>query len=71
MIIRRICISVIIAYYQKIPTFLLRVQFNDRKDHFVAKNYIGEGYSIIFYKSYDMRYNYQPIFKGAKKNTQT
>ena len=38
------------------------VWFDDRKDHFVTKVTEGERYSIIFYKSYDTRYDYQPTF---------
>ena len=39
------------------------VQFDGRKDHFVTKVTEGERYSVVFYKSYDTRYDYQPIFQ--------
>ena len=45
------------------------VQFDGRKDHLVTKVTEGERYSIVFYKSYDMRYDYQPIFIGIKTYT--
>ena len=47
------------------------VQFDGRKDHFVTKVTEGERYSIVFYKSYDTHYDYQPIFTGVKTYTQT
>ena len=47
------------------------VQFDCRNDHFVTKVTEGESYSIVFYKLYDTRYDYQPIFTGVKTYIQT
>ena len=46
------------------------VQFDGRKKHFVTKVTEGERYSIVFFKSYDERYDYQPIFTGIKTYTE-
>ena len=46
-------------------------QFDGRKDLFVTKVTEDERYLIVFYKSYDMRYDYQPIFTGVETYTQT
>ena len=45
------------------------VQFDGRKDHFVTKVTEGERYFIVFFKSYDIRYDFQPIFTGTKMCT--
>ena len=47
------------------------VKFDGRMDHFVTNVTEGERYSIIFYKSYDIRYDSQTIFTGVKTHTRT
>ena len=45
-------------------------QFDDRKNHFFTKVTESERYSIVFFKSYDVRYDFQPIFTGIKTYTE-
>lgn len=42
------------------------VQFDSRKDHFVTNIMESERYSIVYYKSYDVRYDHQTIFTGVE-----
>ena len=42
------------------------VQFNGRKGHFVTKVTEGERYYIVSFKSYDIRYDFQPRFTGIE-----
>ena len=46
------------------------VQFDGRKQHYVTDVIEGNRYSIVFHKSYHMRYDVQPIFTGVKTYTQ-
>ena len=57
---------------QYIPLITNRniVQFDGRKKHYVTDVTEGKRYSIVFYKSYDRRYDSQPIFTGVKTYTQ-
>ena len=42
------------------------VQFDSTKDHFFPNITEGERCSIVYYKSYDVQYDYQTIFTGVK-----
>ena len=56
--------------YIPLITNRIFVQFDGRKEHYITAVTEGNRYSIVFYKSYDRRYDVQPIFTGVKTYTQ-
>ena len=52
--------------FQPFNTYKTLTQFDGRKEHYISDVTCGERYSIVLFKSFDRRYNMQPILNGVR-----